>query len=105
MFPLLWKAISICVKSSLKVIAVICDGAFPNRKLFRMHCHPTQNDDMNPETGVTYCTRNLFSGTKNRFLYLISGVLHLLKTVRNCLSNSGSGKHTRYMWNSVIFLL
>ena len=72
MFPLLWKAISICGKSSLKVIAVAFDGASPNRKLFRMHWYLTQDDDMNPETDVTYRTRNLFSGTKNRFLYFIS---------------------------------
>ena len=105
MFPLLWKAISICEKSSLKVIAVTCDGASPNRKLFRMHWHLTQDDDMNPGTDVTYCTRNLFSGTENRFLYFISDVPHLLKTARNCLSNSGSGKFTRCMWNGGMFLL
>ena len=105
MFLLLWKTISICEKSSLKVIAVTCNGAFPNRKLFRMHCHLTQDDDMKPETGVTYDTRNLFSGTENRFLYFISDVPHLLKTARNCLSNSGSGKFTRCMWNGGMFLL
>ena len=76
MFPLLWKAISICGKSSLKVIAVTLNGASSNRKLFRMHWHLTQDDDMNPETDVTYRTRNLFSGTKNRFLYFISDVPH-----------------------------
>ena len=41
MFPLLWKATSICEKSSLKVITVTCDGASPSRKLFRMHWHLT----------------------------------------------------------------
>ena len=68
MFPLLWKAISICEKSSLKVIVVTCDGASPNRKLFRMHCHLTKGDDMNPAIDVTYHKRNLFSGTEKRFL-------------------------------------
>ena len=34
MFPVLWKAISICEKGSLKVITVILDGASPNRKIF-----------------------------------------------------------------------
>ena len=34
MFPLLWKAISVCEKGSLKVIIVILDGASPNRKIF-----------------------------------------------------------------------
>ena len=68
MFPLSWKVISLCEKSSLKVIAVTCDGAFPNRKLFRMHCHLTKDDDMNPATDATYHTRNLFSSTEKRFL-------------------------------------
>ena len=77
MFPLLWKAISICVKNSLKVIAVTCGGASPNRKLFRMHWHLTQGDDMNPETDVTYRTRNLF--IYRRFFYFFSDVPHLLK--------------------------
>ena len=85
MCPLLWKAISICEKSLLKVIANTCDCASPNRKLFRMHWHLTQDDDMNPGTDVTYCTRNLFSGTENRFFYFISDVPHLLKTAQNCL--------------------
>ena len=42
MFPLLWKAIYKCEKSSLKVIAVTCDGVSPNCKLFRMHWQLTQ---------------------------------------------------------------
>ena len=39
---------------------------------------------MYPETDVTYRTCNLFSGSENRFLYFISDVSHLLKTVLNC---------------------
>ena len=106
MFPLLWKAISICEKCySLKVTAVTCDGVSPNHKLFPMNLHLTQDDDMKPETDVTYRTRNLFGGTENRFLYFIPDVPHLLKTSRNCLSNSGSSKFTRYMWKSGMFLL
>ena len=105
MFPLLWKAISICEKKSLKVITVTCDGASPNRKLFWMHWQFTQDDDINPKADVTYRTRNLFSGAKSRFPYFISDVPHLLKTARNCLLNSGSGQFTSYMWNGGIFLL
>ena len=105
MFPLLWKAISICEKSFLKVIAVTCDGASFNRSLIKMHFHLTKDDDMNPHVDVTYRTRNLFSGSENRFIYFISDVPHLIKTARNCLSNSGSNKFTRYMWNDGMFLL
>ena len=64
MFLLLWKVISIGEKSSLRFISVTCDGTSANSKLLRMHCHLKQDDDMNPETDVTYRTHNLFSGTK-----------------------------------------
>ena len=64
MFLLLWKAISIGEKSSLRFISVTCDGTSANSKLLRMHCHLKQDDDMNPETDVPYRTHNLFSGTK-----------------------------------------
>ena len=104
MFPLLWKAISICELNSLKVLAVTCDGASPNRKLFRMHFPMTKEDDINPDTDVTYQTVNLFSSEK-RFIYFISDVPHLMKTARNCLYNSGKGRYTRYMWKNGMFIL
>ena len=61
MLPLLWKAISICELNSLKFLAVTCDGASLNGKLFPMHFLMTKEDDMNPDTDVTYRTVNLFS--------------------------------------------
>ena len=105
LFPLLWKAIDICESHSLKIMAVTCDGASPNRKLFKSHFHLTAENDINPDVDVIYRARNMFSGADNRFVYFISDVPHLLKTSRNCLSNSGSGKRTRYMWNNGYFLL
>ena len=54
-------------------------------------------------TNITYRRRNLFSGTENKFLYFISDVSHLLKTAKNSLPNSGSGKFTLHMWNDSIF--
>ena len=47
----------------------------------------------------------LIVGKDNRFIYLFADVPHIIKTARNCLSNSGSGRATRYMWNSGFFLL
>ena len=60
---------------------------------------------MKPEVDVAYRKRNLFTGTEERFLYSISHVLHLLKTVGNCLPISGSGTFTHCMWNSGMFSL
>ena len=104
MFPLLWKAIGICELNSLKFLAVTCDGALPNRNLFRIHFPMTKEDDMNPDTDVTYRTVNLFSSDK-RFIHFISDVLHLIKTTRNCLYNSGKGRYTQYMWKNDMFIL
>ena len=104
MFPLLWRAISICELNSLNVLAVTCHGPSPNRKLFKMHFPMTNEDDMNPDVDVTYRTINLFSKEK-RFIYFISDVPHLSKTAGNCLSNSGSNRCTRYMWNDGMYII
>ena len=56
MFSFLWKVNSICELNSLKVLADTCDGAYPNRKLFKMHFPMTSEDDMNPDADVTYKT-------------------------------------------------
>ena len=53
-FPLLWKAVGICELNYLKVIAVTCDGASANCKLFKMHFHLTFDDEINPDVDVTY---------------------------------------------------
>lgn len=104
-FPFFWKAVSICeLQCNLKVVAVTCDGASTNRKFFRMHLDMTLDDDMNPEVVVTYRTLNSFS-VKKRYIYFISDPPHLIKTTRNCLSNSGAGRCTRFMWNDGMFLV
>ena len=105
MFPLFWKAVSICeLQCKLKVIAATSDGASPNRRLYRLHSHLTKPEDINADSDVTYRTLNLFSSEK-RFIYFISDPPHLIKTARNCLSNSGAGRCTRYMWNGGLFLI
>ena len=104
MFPLVWKAISICEANNIKILALTCDGAAPNRALFRMHFILTKDDEMNPDVDVTYRTPN-FCCTEKRFLYFISDAPHLIKTSRNCLANSGSGRCTRYMYNDGAFII
>ena len=103
MFRLLWKAIGICELNSLKVIAVTCDGASANCKLFKMHFTMTHNDDMNPNVDVTYRTLNLFSSEK-RFIYFISDPSHLIKAVRNCLSNSKNTDKEQDIYGTVVCL-
>ena len=101
-FVLFWKAVNILENIQLKVIAATADGASPNRKFFRMH-KPLDGD---AEKAVVYRAENTFtSSSEKRFVYFFADVPHLIKTTRNCLSNSGSGRATRYMWNSGFFIL
>ena len=104
LFPLFWRAVSILeLKCKLKLMAVTCDGASSNRKFFRMHEKMTDEEHMNPDVDVIYRTINLFS--RDRYIYFVSDVPHLLKTARNCLFNSGSGTCSRFMWNDGMHLL
>ena len=64
----------------------------------------TKEDDMNPDTDVTYRKINFFSFEKF-FIYFISDVSHLMTTARNCLYNSGKGRYTRCMWKNYVLIL
>ena len=37
LFTIVWEAIRLLETADLKVLCVVCDGASPNRKYFRMH--------------------------------------------------------------------
>ena len=101
LFMLFWRAVAILeMTCSLKVIAVTCDGASPNRSFYRMHAAYT--DEANKE--VVYRALNLYANEK-RFIWFFCDAPHLIKTARNCLSNSGAGRNSRYMWNNGFFLL
>ena len=53
---------------------------------------------------VVYCAINIYAKVF-RYIFFFADVPHLIKTLRNCLSNFGSGQETRYMWNSSFFIL
>ena len=94
-----WKAVRLCeVECDLKVIATTCDGAPANRNFFLMHANFTDTD-----SDVVYKVKMFFS--EDRYIYFISDAPHLIKTARNCLANSGSGRCTRYMWKDGLFIL
>ena len=96
--PIVWKAICYLEKINLKVIGATAGGTLTNRKVFKMH----KPLDGNVATDVVHRTKNIHT-QENRFFF--SDTPHLIKTHRNGLFNSGSGRCTRYMWNSGIFLL
>lgn len=90
-FPLVWECIKRLEACDFRVIATTADGASSNRKFFKMHKQASGNDNR-----VVYKTVNVYSPEK-RPLFFISDVPHLIKTVRNCWSNSFAHKHTRTM--------
>ncbi len=74
----------------IQVIAFVCDGAKPNRKFMK-----TLGVKEHMKNGITYKTVNRYC--RDRFIYLICDVPHLIKTTRNCwYSSTFSG--TRCMW-------
>ena len=100
LLPIFWEAVaSLEMLCNLWVIATTSDGASPNRRFFRLH----KGLDGMAGKSVTYRTINLFA--EWRYIYFFSDAPHLMKTSRNCLSNSGSGRRTRYMWNADKFIL
>ena len=88
--PIFWQAVKYLEKINLKVIAATADRVSQNRKFFRMHKHIVGDSD----TEIVYRTKNIY--TKE-----MRCSPHLMKTVRNCLFHSGSGRGTRYMWNNI----
>ena len=90
LFPIVWEAVRNIEESGLKVILITADGAAPNRKFF--HMHATSGE-------IVYKTPNPYSDD-NRDIYFMSDVLHLIKTVRNCWSNSFAHSNSRALWVS-----
>lgn len=100
LMPLFWRIVSVLeISVNLWVCAAVNDGAFPNRKFFRLHC----NLAADLKCDVVYKTRNVFA--MSRFIYFFADSPHLMKTARNCLYNSGSGSSSRYMWNDGNYVL
>ncbi len=100
LFPLFWRAVAILETTcSLCVIAAVADGASSNRTFFNMH----KSIGAESEKKVTYRSVNLFA--QYRFIYFLSDAPHLMKTARNNLAKSGSGKGTRLLWNNGCYIL
>ena len=91
LYPIVWEAVRIVHSDvGLKALFICCDGASPNRKFFTLH-----SENANSRL---YKTTNIFSDN-NEDLYFISDAPHLLKTTRNCFSNSQYHKSSRLLWN------
>ena len=77
LFTLMWNVIERLTRMDFMVMAVTCDGAKCNQKMFQMH---------NLKESSVYKTKNVFScGQEIRF---ICDPPHLVKTARNCLASN-----------------
>lgn len=90
LYPIIWKAVSILeVAVGLKVLFFSCDCTSTNKRFFNIHKLPGYEE-------TVYSTSNPYHGTRD--VFFISDVPHLLKTARNCFSNTHSHKMTRQLW-------
>ena len=96
-FTLVWEAIQKLEAADFKVVAINCDRASTNRKFFQMHFTPTSVTS--EDSRIVYKTRNPYAD-KERDIYFFSDVPHLIKTVRNCWSNSFAHSNSRALWVS-----
>ena len=78
-----WEAISRLERQGIRVLALTCDGASANRRLWKLHSKGRDTS----ERGVLYKVPNIYATDQSRFLYFISDPPHLIKTTRNCWAN------------------
>lgn len=99
LFPVAWRAIRILESIGLEVVSVVCDGASPNRRFFKLHA---LDEGLNTSIdGVVYWVPNRYD--PSRKVFFISDPPHLIKTLRNNLENSHSHNHTKNLMVSVIY--
>ena len=94
LFPLVWDASAVLECIRFKVRVWVCDGATPNRKLFKINSAPNRDHEY-------YWTKNLFDPARK--IYFLSDVPHLLKTTRNNFENSHGNRNSRNLHVSCCF--
>ena len=87
-YPIMWnEAIEALEINDLKVMSISCDGLSANRNFFKI----ARDEDV--DAAKPYKTANPFD--KSRTTYYFCDAPNLLKTSRNCFSNSFSHSHSR----------
>ena len=85
LFPIIWESIKALELNGLHVLSVTSDGASANRKFYRLCA--------DREASVPYKIQNPYRSSE--WIYLFCDVPHLVKTSRNCFSNSFSHSRSR----------
>lgn len=91
MFPLVWSVVEALELYDIPTVSLTNDGAKPNRRFFHL-CQAEK-------TAVPYKTDNPYKKTD---LFFFCDPPHLLKTARNCFSNSFAHSKSRKMKVSII---
>ena len=79
MFDPMWEAVARLERIGFFVLALCCDGASPNRRLWKLHSSKSKEP--------VYRVPNIFARDEGRYLYFISDPPHLIKTIRNSWCN------------------
>ena len=72
-----WETISRLERQGIRVLALTCDGASANRRLWKLHSKGRDTS----ERGVLHKVPNIYATDQPQSIYFIS---HLIKTTRNC---------------------
>ena len=94
MFPLAWSVVEVLELYDIPAVSLTSDGAKPNRQFF----HLCQEE----RTAVPYKTDNPYR--KKEDLFFFCDPPHLLKTARNCFSNSFAHSKSRNMKVNILSL-
>ncbi|XP_065662263.1 uncharacterized protein LOC124811383 isoform X2 [Hydra vulgaris] len=103
----IWDVVRQLESVGLKVMAIVADGASPNRKFMRLHSWKSEE---NTKDGVIYWTWN--ECCPDRKMFFICDVPHLIKTTRNNLEKSHENSSSRSLmidgqplvWDQIIRL-
>ena len=87
-YPIAWEVIESLELYKIPVTSLTSDGAKQNRRFYRL-CQPQGNREL------PYKCVNIFR--EDTDLYFFCDAPHLLKTTRNCFSNSFSHSKSRKM--------
>lgn len=92
LYPVVWEVIKNLECAGFRVVSLTGDKASVNRKFFNMHKRAS---------GSAYRVRNPYS-REERYIFFISDVPHLIKTVRNCWANSFAHSYKRPLWVCIV---
>ena len=90
-FPLVWEAVEALEMYDIPVVSLTSDGAKPNRRFYRL----CQQQEKEKPKAIPYKSTNPFR--EGEELFFFCDAPHLLKTARNCFSNSYAHSQSRNM--------